>query len=329
MPIPSQTLSKVKITASPAFKENLPTASSSAGLERDANPVALPSDACDTEASGFGYGLVNEDDYFYELSDHPYAISTLLDDEESRKRDIEAQNGREYEEIAFSREVIRRCGVFEGSDMFYGSQGAIEDVILSNQSSEYRLTAGTCGSFAPGWVQEAYHDRPMWIFHCPGLPVAHINGCCFFEGLAGQAINSRNYTREEGTIGISFLVWNLGKFDEIVARINDEILENLRNADNKEGSIVIAFVGKDSCTLVCAQIPTGLVSWISSYENAFEQNRHPFSKAAKSLLQEAEASIEEELKSAQRPPELCRVVQWSVSVPTVTGEQTAKVSSPC
>jgi hypothetical protein len=302
----------------------LHTAPISAGRQID---LLVPASIVpDTPAAGYANALVNEDDYYCDLNDHPYAISTRLDEEESRKRDIERQNGREYKEIEFSCEVIQRCGVFEGAEMFHGNRGAIEEVTLSNQSSEYRLTIGTCGRFAPGWVKEAHHDRPMWIFHCPGLPLAHINGCCFFEGLANQSINSRNYTREEGTIGISFLVWNLGKFDEVIARINDEMLESLRNADNNEGSIVVAFVGKDSCTLVGAQIPAGLVSWISNYENIFEQTRNPVTETAKFLLGNAETSIEKELKSAQRVPELCRVVQWPVAAPAMTSEETAKVS---
>lgn len=240
------------------------------------------------------------------LSDsHPYAVKTALDQEEAKRHKREKEPGQECDNIRFSNLV--KIGVASYAPaMFLGSQGIIEETVRSNRFADYTLTIGTCGHLAPGWVMERYHKRPMWILHCPNLPVAHIEGCCFFEGIASNSLNARNYTRENDTVGISYLVWNLAKNDEVVAKVDAGLLNSLCDADS-EGSVVIAYVGRDSCIVTCTEIPPGLVEFLIDYETIFEQNRYPIIDSERFSLQEAERSIHEELVRGFRPPAVCQV----------------------
>jgi hypothetical protein len=306
----SKEAAKMDVARAPEPPLRLLMALPSAG---SSNSGAAPNLNNEHETSDLGNGdsCFDEGDNYNDHGEHPYETETRLNQEEREKRSILGTNGRKYGEIEFSMEVVGRQGDHYGSEKFCESQGAIGAITLANESAEYRLTIGTCGDFAPSWVKKSHHDRPMWILHCPDLSIEHIEGCCFFEGLANNTIGVRNYSREGGTVGISYLTWQLGKFDEIVVQVDVQLLESMRNADKGESSILIAFVGQESCTLASSWIAAGMLDWLNDYERSFADAREAVNDSAILRRRQAENSIREELMSGFRPPKLGRVVKWS------------------
>lgn len=254
------------------------------------------------ETEDIGYDPYDDSD----LDSHPYAVRTALEEEYANQRRLRTGLEHGHDDVEFSKEFVGRAGSSYEPQMFADSQGAIETIVRSNRSGDYRLTVGTCGKLAPGWVAEQYHERPMWILHCPDLSVEHIEGCSFFMGITSNPLNARSYTRANGTIGVNYLVWNLAKYDEVAAKVDNILLRSLCEADNN-GSIVIAYVGRDSCTVTCATIPVGLSEFLISYENEFEKKRRPILESEKILLKESEHSISEELVGGFRSPRVCQV----------------------
>jgi len=274
----------------------------------------LAPDCIQSSSAGQSEGDVQYDEWNDALYGHPYAVETRMYEREQEARELEQNQGRQFKRLELSANVIARRGNFDGPDMFFGSQGSIEKIAQSNLSEAYRLTIGTCGQLAPGWVLEPCHDHPVWVIHCPDLGQSHIEGCCFFGGLANNTMSSINYTRENGTIGISFLTWGLGKHDRLGARLDGELLESLVQAERLGGEILIAFVGQNSCTVVVQPIPAGLVDFINSYETIFARSRDTDSEIGQLRLRDAEASISDEMANSFRPLELLRVIRWPAAV---------------
>lgn len=272
-----------------------------------------------SEACGTGLSLKESDNYqdyddYDGYGEHRYEIASRRGEEEREKRDHQRTTGRRDGEIEFTTAVVSKHGNFHGLGRFAQSQGAIGAITLANQSEEYELTIGTCGDFAPGWVADPYHGRPMWILHCPDLPIAHIEGCCFFDGLAGNTIEAQNCMAEGGIIGINYIGWQLGKFDKVLVQVDSDLLDSMAEADRGEGSIVIAFVGQESCTLTSSWIPAGMLAWLTDYERLFMVARETINDSAIPSLRDAEKSIEYELMGGARPPKLCRALKWTTEV---------------
>lgn len=292
----SQELKKSEIIGEPLTSTNEVAPGTSIG-----NDTARDAEGKDTDLDA---------GYVADLDAHPYAIASRLDEEKLRQRAITRGPGNELEQVEFSRSVVSRGGNFYGIESLNESLGAITEVISSNRTNEYRLTVGTCGQLAPAWISKGHHDRPMWVLHCPDLPVSHIEGCCFFGGLSSNELNTRNYTREHDTIGISYLVWKLAKREEILARVNPYLLDSLCNADGREGNVVVAYVGSESCTLTCMDIPDGLTDFLIGYEMTFEKRRALTSEKDIATVREAEKSILAELESCSTDLKQCSVHKW-------------------
>lgn len=248
---------------------------------------------------------------FDDLAAHPYAAASRLDEELHRQRAVAKGVSDITDEVEFSALMGTKGGKFTGLHKLQESGGALEHVILSNLTRGYCLTIGTCGQFAPAWISKKHHNRPMWVMHCPDLPTSHIDGGAFFEGLSSSWLGTRSYTREDDCVGISYLIWDLAKRDEILAKVDPELLESLLDADGREGSVVIAYVGYESFTVTRAHIPAGLTEFLVGYEMQFAKMRLSTCEKDIAIVEQAERSITDELTNSSNVSAICSVSKWS------------------
>jgi hypothetical protein len=202
------------------------------------------------------------------VANHPYAIRSEENRREEERRAAAALNGRMYKDIQF-REGVRRHAITADSmcEMLRENPG-LQHICAENTSCEYRLTVGTC-ALLPSLVEDDFHGHPLWVIHLPDIPRDFIDGCCFFFGISENRMNAYRYDNDESLAG-TYLYWDFGKRYKIQA-LASKIIESLKEADDKAGSIAIAYVCEDGCLVQSDWIPDGLVDWILKPEIASEK----------------------------------------------------------
>jgi len=193
---------------------------------------------------------------------HPYAVRGAALEEERAKRELEKENGRIYNPIHFRGKGEEYGGWDLTLPKLHAANPTLKAILEAKVFDGYTLTVSKCG-LMPDLIEEAHYGRPMWVMHMPGLPSSHIHGESTNFGVAENPIRVRVYADADGGAPRMYLSWGLWKWEQILVPV-DDVFESLKDADDGEGRIVIAFVGGEDCTVCRRWIPVGLLSFIES-----------------------------------------------------------------
>ena len=194
---------------------------------------------------------------------HPYAVRGAALEEERAKRELEKEDGRIYNPLHFRGTAEEYGGRDLTLSELHAAKSTMRAILEANVSGRYTLTVATCG-LMPDLIEKAHHGRPMWVMHMPGLPSSHIHGESTNFGVAENPIGVRLYADPDGGAPRMYLHWGLWKWDQILVPV-DEVFETLKDADDGEGRIVIAFVGGEDCAVRRRWIPVGLLQFLESW----------------------------------------------------------------
>jgi hypothetical protein len=199
---------------------------------------------------------------------HPYAIRTEESRREEQRRATATLNGRMYKNIQFRKGARLHAITADSMCEMLGENPGLQHICAENTFCEYRLTVGTC-ALLPSLIDDDFHGHPLWVIHLPDISRDFIDGCCFFFGISENSMNAYRHDNDESLAG-TYLYWDFGKRYKMQAPAS-KIIESLQAADDKAGSIAIAYVCEDGCRVQSAWIPDGLVDWILKPEIASEK----------------------------------------------------------
>ena len=194
------------------------------------------------------------------LACHPYVLRSAELEREHERREAEKKKGRTYTTIPFRSGDRIRGGLGCPLPELYAAAPALKPIVQANTSGEYTLTVATC-ALVPELIEASYRARPFWVMHMPKLPDTHVFGDSTDFGVAENAIEAEIYLDPSSGMQRLYLCWDLWRRSRILVPA-DEVYESFKDADTHEGSIVIAFVGKEGWEIGPNWIPVGLMQWL-------------------------------------------------------------------
>lgn len=196
------------------------------------------------------------------------AIPTFLRgaeiEREHARREAEKAKGRIYNKIRFRGKAEEYGGWDYTVSELPVVNPALNAILKVNTTGRWTLTVSTC-ALMPDLVEEAHYERPLWVMHMPDLPDSHIFGESTNFGVAENPIGADLYADPRDGTPRLYLDWRLWKWDRILVPVN-EVFKSLKDADDGEGRIVIAFVGAKNCAVRQTLVPVGLLPWLEYWQ---------------------------------------------------------------